>query len=469
MSGITRSNSDLHKSPKRSRIQRILMATDDPHSIKDIAVQLRKLKYDVQLSFYDGSKLSAMPVAAPTAIICAFTKNAEKSSDIARILKQHYAPHTLPVIGIMKQPLISEGSALDSIIIQPAHASQIANRVNSLIRLGAMEQEITLRIETLENDFGQSVIIEDDGDHPPFRILFIGKASPGFMIVINALQDKNVEVVAAFTSFSAFDYLHEATFDAVVMNALEQPEPALSISKTMRRNARLYNVPTLFIVDGDTFEYADKAYENGANDIINIKSDIEEISGRVLELANYHRLHGELKHEFENLGQDGCIREDSGCYNKDFIDRHSERVFTVAHKQNNPISLLAIQVSPECAEPVEQSYIDDAVSRVGQMLKNLVRMQDTVSHYTSYKYLLMLPNTNGFETESIVERINALADCTAFESGYPNAALTMNLETSIIEANKDEPSEFAIERVLAKLSGENYSGGSAIIDTALSA
>ena len=118
-----------------------------------------------------------------------------------------------------------------------------------MIRLGQMEREIVRRVDTLREDFNIDYELSDEALRNPFRILFIGKATPDFMVIINALQKKNVEVVAAFTSFSAFDFLHERAFDAVVMNALEQSEPALTISETMRRNAKLFHVPTLFLVN----------------------------------------------------------------------------------------------------------------------------------------------------------------------------------------------------------------------------
>jgi two-component system cell cycle response regulator PopA len=452
MPTVPNTTDSFPQSLRKPRIQTILIATDQPEQIEDLIIQLRNRDFNVQLSYFDGAKLSAMPVSPPTAIICRFSDNSGKASTIAEILKQHYAPVSLPIIGIIGTALTSQDTAFDSIIIQPAHASQIANRVNSLIRLGAMEQEITLRIETLEQDFAQAVHVEDDGEHPPFRILFIGRPSPSFMIVVNALQEKNVEVVAAFTSFSAFDYLHEASFDAVVMNALEQPEPSLSISETMRRNSRLYNVPILFIVDGDHFDYADKAYESGASDIINVRNSVDETSGRVLELANYHRLHGELKHEFVKLGEKGGICQQSKCYTKAFMDKHSERVLANAKKQNVPLSFLALELTPECSQAVDPSFMNDAVARIGGILKNLVRMQDTVSYYAPYSFLLMFPNTTEYETQTILKRVKALMDCTAYESGVPNAALTMAMNSAIIEAEKGESAKEAIDRVITHLS-----------------
>ena len=67
-----------------------------------------------------------------------------------------------------------------------------------MIRLGQMEHEIIRRVETLREDFNVEYTLCDEVLNNPFRILFIGKATPDFMIIINALQKKNVEVVAAF-------------------------------------------------------------------------------------------------------------------------------------------------------------------------------------------------------------------------------------------------------------------------------
>jgi two-component system cell cycle response regulator PopA len=432
----------------------ILIATDEISIVAPLAHELNKLGYKTRQAFFDGSKLSSTPVKSPAAILCYFEKYLDKSSNIARALKSYYARNSVPVIGILQKQELSQNSIFDSVLVAPVHTSQIATRVNSLIRLTAMEQEISLRVETLEKDFGKSVSIEDDGKYPPFRILFIGKATPSFMVVMNSLQEKNVEIVAAFTSFSAFDYLHETDFDAVVMNAIESSEPALSISETMRRNSRLYNVPTLFLADTDSFAHTDAAYKNGAQDIIDIKSDTKEIGGRILELANYHRLHSDLKEEFQAIGDEDCIENISGCYNRTFMEKHAFRVVRSAAIRRTPISFLAIKLRAVCDEPIEDIYFDSAILRVGQMIKNLVRMQDTVSHYSKDEYLLMLPDTTTFETNRILERIRALTNCTAYESNVPNAPLTIKLEHGIVEVQESENANIAINRVMTYLERE---------------
>lgn len=457
---LTNPSGEVEAPPRPLTSSRILIATDSVEKIKELAIRLRELQYDVQISFYDGKTLSAAPKRAPAAIVSHFAKFPEKTDGVVRVLKSHYTPHEIPVIGVLSSPQSKPETIFNTVLIDPVHASQIANRVNSLIRLGAMEREIKLRVKTLENDFGQSVVIEDDGNHPPFRVLFIGQASPGFMVVINALQAKNVDTVAAFTSFSAFDYLHESKFDAVVMNALEHPEPALSISETMRRNARLFHVPTLFLVKDDTFEYADKAQNYGARDIVNVNSDVQEISGRILELANYHRLHDNLKEEFDSLGDHNSICEKSGCFTKTFIERHAARVFRANHKIRKPVTMMAVQPRLNCSEEVSEEQAEKAIMQFGQMLKNLVRMQDSVAVYDENRFLLMFPGSTEEDAQVVLERVKGLVACTAFEGGTANSPLTLTLDYTIAEALIHESSDLTIGRIMTDLkditSGEYF-------------
>ncbi len=74
----------------------------------------------------------------------------------------------------------------------------------------------------------------------PFRILAIGEPAPQFLALSNALTRSGADVVGAFTAYTAFDYLHERAFDAVVLWAGDNQQEALSIAAGMRRNTRLF-------------------------------------------------------------------------------------------------------------------------------------------------------------------------------------------------------------------------------------
>jgi len=436
----------------------VLIATDNPHESGYIGKALEKKGFDVQFCEFDGRTLKGTPVTAPSAVLFVFTDYIEKTPAIITALKAHFAPKDIPFIGALTRQGNIDTSVFDSVIFPPAHITQIANRVSSMIRLGQMEREIIRRVDTLREDFNIDYELSDEALRNPFRILFIGKATPDFMVIINALQKKNVEVVAAFTSFSAFDFLHERTFDAVVMNALEQSEPALTISETMRRNAKLFHVPTLFLVDPDSFKDHDLAYQKGARDIISSKADTEEISGRILELANYHRIHDQLKREFGSVGGADCIDVPTGVFNKAFFKAHMRRVCKTMEQTQDPVSLMAVRVRPNAHFKVPEAKVIEAIAQIGTMLKSLVRMQDITARLDHDIFMIAFPGQNRSSAVPVIERISSIVDCAAFESGdTENGAFTISLETVLVEQMPHENSDDLIGSAMSELTGEPVS------------
>ncbi|MEP1229965.1 MAG: diguanylate cyclase [Litorimonas sp.] len=451
---------EFHKTPIRQTKSRtkVLIVTDNTHAIKDIVMELRGLDLDAQLALFDGNKLSSIPRQHPDAVLCFFSDYIERSARVVKSLRAHYAPIDIPIIGAATRATKIRTDHFDSMIFAPMHSSQIANRVRSIIRLGQMESEITRRIDTLNENFGFNAKLPENLTPRPFQILFIGKATPAFMVIVNALQQKNVNIVAAFTSFTAFDYLHEDRFDAVVMNALEQAEPALSISETMRRNSELYHIPTLFLVKSETFNHREEAYQSGASDIISIDSHETEISGRILELANYYRIHEQLKFEFNSLGGPECLDESTKLFNGNFYAAHSKRIANTAQTSIKDFSSLAIRVHPYGRDEIKPMFMSLAFSQLGLMLKNLVRMQDIVARIDEDLFVMTLPNTNAAETLTVIERIKNVVDCAAFDTGFKNAgAFTMSIEVEPFDIIDYENGNDVREHVLSVLSDDEVS------------
>lgn len=428
------STDSLSAGKAKPRKTRVLIVSDHPGESRDVATNLRRLDLDVQLALFDGKTLSAIPKRAPDAVLCHLTDYSERGPQLAKVVRSHFGSIPVPVIGAMYRPATNGSNGFDSTLFAPMHPSQIANRVNAMIRLGVMESEITRRLRTLSEDFGVTPEIGDMTPDRRFRVLFIGKASPAFMVIINALQDKGVDVVAAFTSFSAFDYLHGDPFDAVVMNALEQSEPAFSISEAMRRNSKLYHTPTLFLTDKEKFKDHDAAYATGARDIITIDAEPEEISGRILELANYHRIHEQLKDDIFALTSDAARDPSGTAFSQTFMKAHLPRILEDASISNVPVTLMGLTLTPHSTDPVDDETITAAIHQLGSLIVNLVRMQDVVCRWESDVFVLAFFNTDEARAKTILKRVKSLIDCSAYRNSPENlSALTFGVEHSILE------------------------------------
>ena len=127
----------------------VLIATDNTHESGYIGDALEKEGYEVQFCEFDGRTLKGTPVIAPSAVLFVFSDYIEKTPSIITALKKHFAPKDIPFIGALTRPGNIDTLVFDSVIFPPAHITQIANRVSSMIRLGLMEREITRRVDCL--------------------------------------------------------------------------------------------------------------------------------------------------------------------------------------------------------------------------------------------------------------------------------------------------------------------------------
>lgn len=415
-------------------IKSVLILSDVPEAQTDIEHAFEERGFvpiGLNLGYRENEKLPDRP---PLAILVKTENSSVQIEKIVSTIRTRYAGMSIPVLALMAStpPLAEHG--FDSVLIEPCHPAQIVLRTIGLIRLAHMEQEIGLRLQTLNDDFGIRHDRPQPSESDPFNILFIGKASPEFMVIINALQRKNVRVVAAFTSFTAFDYLYEQTFDAVVMNGLASMDSALSVTQTMRKNAKLYHVPALLLADGLNENEQIEVYRAGMNDILDADANLEDISARVLEQANFHRMHETLKHEFGMLGGDLCTDTATQLYNKTFFNAHLSRVYKFYDDQDMPVSLCLIRVSPKDGSKTDAA-IGASYQQIGVMIKNLVRLQDITARLEPNLFAIAFPGQSAGQLQPVVERIESILKCATLSDPLTGAPLEIKLELTMTTLN----------------------------------
>lgn len=383
---------------------------------------------------FDTVTENRLPSQMPKCIILALNESDIDFEALLERIQNRFPGFNIPVLALVSSIPPFEIEAFDSVLMHPCHPEQIFMRASALIRLSEMEREISLRLATLSENFNIDTAVEPEEDKEKLSILFIGKATPEFMVIINALQKNNVQVVAAFTSFTAFDYLYEKTFDAVVMNGLESTEPAFTVAQTMRKNASLFHVPALLLVNSSSFNNQDAAYERGISDIIDAEAPIDEIRARMTEQANFHRTHKNLKRLFGSLGDHTCLDRDTGLYNTQFFNTHLKRLNGYYGTKGMPLTLCLIRVTFEDKNLGEVS-LTSAYQQVSGLIKNLLRLQDLVGRIDKGIFAVAFPGQTPEQLRSVTNRIQSILKCAAITDPHTNDALQVRLEVSLNNLN----------------------------------
>lgn len=437
---------------------KILVVTDNLEAAKTLVPACRRKSQELTFCTYNGKKLRGEMINRPDAVLMLLTDYIEHAPQIKKALSAHFNGRSLPYIGaLFREGRFNVDDTFDSIIYAPAHPSQISQRVEAVMRLQRMEREILHRVETYNEDFGIDCEFSLDAIQRPFNILFVGKATPAFMSILNALQGHNVNVTGAFSSYSAFNYLHEHEFDAVVMNAIDDSAPSILITETMRRNSRLYDIPVIFLT-AENPDDIETIYAKGVHDIIQNIADLPEIRGRILEAANFHRLHAHMKTALGELRFDECIDLASRLFNRDFLICHLTRIVDYCQIHNYDLSLIALKVQANALVTIEPDHIAQAENQIGGMLRTLLRQQDISARVSEDTFILAFPEQSLDRLDPILERITGIVDCAAFDAGYHNqnaSPFTMSIEAVKVGRMPHESARQVLTNALSELTDKH--------------
>ncbi len=327
----------------------------------------------------------------------------------------------------------------------PAHATQIAARLRSLVRLSVLEDMARLRASDA-HEAGAAPGPAQTGPENS-TVLFVGAPCPAFMRLQHAMAGARVETIAAFTTFTAFDYLHERAFDAVILNTDPNPDLAHTVCSAMRRNTRLYHTPAILLSRRDGYAQADEAFARGASDILPGDASEAEMRERVTTLGMERRRRRRAKATLEACRAASLLDARSDLYGAAFGERHCESLLLDRRRSDRRLTLVGL--SAHAPSAAGRDRIESALDQFAAMLRHCVRAEDLAVRRTASEFYLALPNTPAEEAQLVADRICAIAECTAYEGLDAGRPFRLTLSANVIEPETECRAGEAIETAIA--------------------
>lgn len=344
-----------------------------------------------------------------------------------------------PLLTVSAEPLFDRPS-----LHTPAHPIQIAARLRALIRLSVLESIARLRAEDAHDAGAPPAPAAPDTD--PASVLYVGAPGPGFMRLQHALDEAEVVTVAAFTTFTAFDYLHERAFDAVVLSTEPGPDMAHTVCSAMRRNTRLYHTPAILFSRGDAYAQADEAFARGASDIVSDALEPAQLRHRITALSAERRRRRRAKALLEASRGAALLDQSSDLFDPHFGQRHLDSLLQSASRQAQRLSVIGLHASA----PVEAGAgsVASALDQFAAMLRHCVRAEDLAMRTADDQFVIALPQTPASLAEGVAARVCAIAECTAYESDQPSAPFRLSLNAHVMDPAPGMTAEAVIASAL---------------------
>jgi len=374
----------------------------------------------------------------------------EAAEGLALEVKQASGPRRLPIIAI-GHPNGLEAAAYDLTLAAPLHPAQAAFRLETLVRTATAQEELELRMATF-SERGASLDPGQSGDQP-WRILAVGEPAPRFLALSNALTQHGADVIGAFTAYTAFDYLHEQPFEAVVLWGGDNEGEALSIAAGMRRNTRLYHIPAVLYLRPDGGANLSEVFHRGVSDVTTYDISDQETADRVIELARAYRRQVAIRKALNRARGSGLMDAATGLFTRDLFAAHLARLTRSAQERNRALSVCVLRLTErqELKGLRAGGWVDKAVPQIGSMIGRLVRSEDTAARLGPETFALALPSTPLASARSAAERISAVIGCTAFDAGEGRPPFVVEFDIGVAQVEPGETAGHALERAAARL------------------
>lgn len=364
-------------------------------------------------------------------------------------MKAAAAPRRLPVIALGRPDPEARTGCFDLMLTPPLHPAQAANRLETLLREAIAEEEFALRQETFA-ERGRSLPPPQDPTGV-WRVLTVGEPSPEFLALSHALEARGAEVVAAFTTYTAFDYLHDGAFDTVVLDAGADVNDTLTISAGMRRNTRLYHTPVLLNLGAGQEINPSEAYHRGVSDMATAETGADDTAARVVELARVFRRQNAIRAALDQAKSSGLMDAATGLYTRDLFAGHLGRLALASRETGRELSVAVLRVAdrPEVLRARAGGWLDRAIPQIGSMIGRLIRTEDTAARLSAEVFALALPGTAERAARTAGERIAAVIGCTAFDAGQGAPPFVLDFDIGAAQLQLGEHPAAALERASA--------------------
>ena len=277
------------------------------------------------------------------------------------------------------------------------------------------------------------------------KLLYVGAPLPAYLSLERWAAGHGGALSAAFTSFSGFDHLHDEAFDALVVNAVNDPATALSICGALRRNAGLYHLPTCLLTAPDDEATRLGAFDKGAA-VAAAAEDPKALSW-LFEAIRLERTRSAIDRGLMAY-RDVMSAPRTGLFRDEAFRAHLDTLADEHLRRSRDLSLLALQIGPAFgARPPRAQTLSRAVAEAAALAGRLLRACDSPALIGDV-FVAALPNTALAGAHRTAERISAVADCTTF-AAEDGSAGPLSFAQSVVQQEPGEAGGALLQRLLA--------------------
>ena len=410
--------SDVHRKGNPVDRRRILVVDDNPTNVKLLKTILPEDKYEILEAFDGVAAVDTAFTRLPDLIFLDIMLPDLDGYEVMKLLKENADTSHIPVILVTALEDTSEKvrgleAGAEEVLIKPVNRAEVLARTRSMIRLGDLRKQVTLR----EQAAGLLHQDQEDGKEfqgfPVFRILVVEDSAEDLDLIRAYLEKEPYEIVTAGTGRHALDILRANKVDLIVLD-IQLPDmggfEVLERAKNMNGCKTVQTIITTCLTD---LESKIKSVELGADDYLVKPVNSRELKTRLRALLKKKVYMDKLKQDYIEGSNAAIMDPATGVHNRDFFMQFMELELKRSRRHSYSTSLLKILVDDTGlpAGDSDGAATDGVLRKMASILKRVLREIDLVARYEEAGLAVLLPYCEESGAAKVVTRMReALTD-----------------------------------------------------------
>lgn len=419
---------------------RVLVIDNDPVEAGALTKKLHSQGYESVPQKDNADAFEQVRATRPDVVIIAGSDGAGSSLNLTRALKGRSETAAVPVILITpseSESARAEGlrAGADACLPFPYHDLQLFGRIESLARLGTMQEELRRRSNTALR-YGlpaPSILSSQSTSKDDASFLLVGSAQEHFEQIELALSNMGT-LTHAQSPATGIIYLERRRYDAILLNIPRgQEEVFLRFAEDVRRNSRLFNIPIVCLMENSRSCDATAAYAAGAADVFLHPISTGDFSARVDVLVRQQCYRDSLINVYRQARDVALCDALTGLYSHGFMMEHLCELVTESHAQNRSLTLGVFTFDNLSDINSLRGYSagDKILRQLGMLISNLVRGEDLPARFSGRRFALVMPETRLIPGEHVAHRIGSVINFTEIMEGDADTPIRAHVSTGV--------------------------------------
>lgn len=321
--------------------------------------------------------------------------------------------------------LLSDGSAPPMQNVIQIYGLSDIKSTPALLDMAARKklriQEVELRARTAKQIAGRTVEVPKSDE---LDLLFLGDGSSEFLALTGGLRRENINVTAALTALTAYQYLRDKPFHGLIVDIRQKSKVGSEFLATYMPSDIAALVPVFALREKErpSPAYASDQFTS-ITELVDIDLDTDRLSQTLSDLANYH---ASLTPLTPAQVSDYRIRDQfSPLFSAEFLEQHLQNQIDQVSETPTPLCLMTLRVT---SRGDGNASGRKALPILASTLQRALRQTDCAGRLDWSTIGISLTNTSYAGGVRLAQRLIGL-----LEETHPETLLDCRMDWRVVE------------------------------------